>query len=124
MILYKKWDIVLVPFPFTDLSTTKKRPSLIISPDEFNKNDDLIIAFITSKIPDQLRFGDFRIKEWENSGLPKPFLIRMKFSTISKTINKTISKTISKTILVKQIGRLLDIECKSFQYELIEFFKK
>ena len=116
MILYKKWDIVLVPFPFTDLSTTKKRPSLIISPDEFNKNDDLIIAFITSKIPDQLRFGDFRIKEWENSGLPKPFLIRMKFSTISKTI--------SKTILVKQIGRLLDIECKSFQYELIEFFKK
>ena len=26
---YKKWDIILVPFPFTDLKAVRKRPSMI-----------------------------------------------------------------------------------------------
>ena len=47
---YNKWDIVLVPFPFINLTTNKKRPALIISPDKYNKNLDVVIAFITSKL--------------------------------------------------------------------------
>lgn len=46
---YKKWDIVLVPFPFTDLTTSKKRPGLVISPEEYNKGSDILISFITTK---------------------------------------------------------------------------
>ena len=41
----KKGDIVLVTFPFTDLSSFKRRPALVL----FTENDDAILAFITSK---------------------------------------------------------------------------
>lgn len=60
-ILFKKWDIILVPFPFTDLSSVKRRPFLVISPDDFNIKEDIVIAFITSNIPALIRSNDFKI---------------------------------------------------------------
>ena len=48
---YKQGDVVLVSFPFTDLTSAKKRPALIISPDAFNRlNQDLILVGITSQL--------------------------------------------------------------------------
>src|SRR5436190_8308664 len=53
---YKRGDIVLVPFPFTDLSSSKRRPSLVVSPDWFNSsNQDLVLVGITSQIGDEPR---------------------------------------------------------------------
>ena len=50
-IKYNQRDIVLVPFPFSDLSETRKRPVLVLSKDKDNKNsDDLIICAITSNL--------------------------------------------------------------------------
>ena len=47
---YRQGDIVLVSFPFTDLTATKKRPALVISPNSINQqNQDLILAAITSQ---------------------------------------------------------------------------
>ena len=69
---YEKWSIVLVPFPFTDLSAAKKRPALIISPNNYNEYQDVIIAFVTSKLNIQHRIGDYKIREWKESNLPKP----------------------------------------------------
>jgi mRNA interferase MazF len=42
-------DIVLVPFPFTDLTARKVRPGVIVSPDP--QGTDVVIAFISSVIP-------------------------------------------------------------------------
>ena len=108
---YKKWEIVLVPFPFTDLTTNKKRPALIISPDKYNLGADVVIAFITSKLDLNFRIGDYKIKEWEKSKLPKPSMIRMKFATIDKTI------------IIKKFGKLSENDFKEFSKLLIEFFK-
>lgn len=51
--MYKQGTIVLVPFPFTDLSAKKRRPALVISPGWFNNScDNLVLSAITSVIPD------------------------------------------------------------------------
>jgi len=43
---FVKGDVVVVPFPFSDLSDTKKRPALVIAG---LTGDDLILCQITSK---------------------------------------------------------------------------
>ena len=48
MSLYSRGDIVLIPFPFTDLSGNKVRPAIVISNSHVNKTSDLILAQITS----------------------------------------------------------------------------
>ena len=53
---YRRGDIVLVPFPFTDLSATKKRPALVVSPDKFNEHaQDVVLVAITSQPSDDRR---------------------------------------------------------------------
>ncbi len=48
---YNQKDIVLLQFPFSDLSTTKKRPALVLSNNSFNKShDDLICCLITTNL--------------------------------------------------------------------------
>ncbi len=45
----KQRNIVLIPFPYSDLSTEKKRPVLIISNEDYHKNNqDVICCAITS----------------------------------------------------------------------------
>jgi mRNA interferase MazF len=46
---YKQGDIILLPYPFTDLSNTKQRPAVIISKDSIN-HQNYIVAKITSVI--------------------------------------------------------------------------
>ena len=47
---FKKGDIVIISFPFSDLSSAKKRPALIISNDVVNNTGDYLMVQITSKI--------------------------------------------------------------------------
>ncbi len=52
-----KGKIVLVPFPFTDLTAAKLRPALVI----YEGEKDVIVAFISSKIPLELSEADVLI---------------------------------------------------------------
>ena len=108
--IYKKWDIILVSFPFTNLRSSKKRPALVISPDEYNSSEDLIIAFITSQIDRAYKPGDYHIQEWQQAKLPKPSMIRMKLATIEKSI------------VVKKMGQLSENDIGQFQGVFSEFF--
>ncbi len=47
---YPPGSVVLVPFPFTDLSGKKKRPALVVSPTGFHE-EDLVLCAITSQLP-------------------------------------------------------------------------
>jgi len=47
---YEKGDVVLVPFPFSNQSTIKKRPAIVISSSTYNKIfSDVVIMAITSQ---------------------------------------------------------------------------
>ena len=111
MTSYKKWEIVLVPFPFSDLSSAKRRPALIVSPDLYNAGRDVVIAYITSQINSPVRLGDYKLQKWKEAGLPKISMVRMKFATIDKAI---ISKT---------IGELEDVDREKTEENLLSFFK-
>ena len=49
--MFKQRDILLIPLPFTDLTTSKRRPVLVLFNDEYNiSNEDIVVAAITSKV--------------------------------------------------------------------------
>jgi mRNA interferase MazF len=50
MALYKQGDVVIVNFPFSDLSQTKRRPVLVISNNHVNRTGDYLLMQITSQM--------------------------------------------------------------------------
>lgn len=56
--MYNRGNIILVPFPFTDLSRTKLRPALIINDDKL-KSGDVAVVFISSLLPRKSVKTDF-----------------------------------------------------------------
>ena len=78
----KKDDIVLIPFPFTDLSGNKNRPAVIF----ISSEDDVTVSFITSQMSWQAEF-DILLQPSYLNGLKKASLIRLnKFATIDKEL--------------------------------------
>ena len=50
MTAYKRGDIVLIPFPFSDQTTIKKRPAVIVTTNNYNNASlDIVIMVITSR---------------------------------------------------------------------------
>lgn len=92
-IAYKQGTIVLVPFPFTDLTGRKRRPALIISPDWYNNNySDVVLSAITSFIPeDSLKQDNIICKisseDMETGKMPLKSIVKItKIFTCEKTI--------------------------------------
>ncbi len=111
MTRYKPGEIILVPFPFTDLSSTKKRPALVVSPNDYNNQGDVVIAFITSNMEGPPRVGDYLLTDWQEAGLPLPSKLRMKFATVSAEI------------IVKSIGNITGNERSKIGKILKDFFR-
>ena len=86
----KRGTIVLTQFPFTDLSTTKRRPAVIV-PKVNEDKDDVIVSFISSKIPTKASETDYIINEdhpdFLDTGLFKKSCFKMyKLLTIEKSL--------------------------------------
>jgi mRNA interferase MazF len=82
-----KGKIVLVPFPFTDLTTTKLRPALVI----YEGEKDVVLAFISSKAPFELSEADILITKnhagFRRTGLKVDSVIRLdKVATVLKDL--------------------------------------
>ena len=100
-----KNSIVLVPFPFDDFSISKVRPALCLT-SEIGKYNHIIIAFITSKIPEDLIESDMVLrKQSENSlgtGLTVDSVIRLhKIVTIPKSLIKRKLGSINQSVEVE-----------------------
>ncbi len=77
-------NIVLVPFPFSDLQTIKKRPALGLAENKMPpKIQILMVAMITSQIDGFKLASDVFIKDWEAAHLLHPSIVRLaKIATI------------------------------------------
>jgi mRNA interferase MazF len=92
---YEFGDIVLVPFPFTDQSTTKRRPAVVISSPAYHRQrPDLIIMAVTSQRPTTDSVGEVVVEDWRGAGLLKPSVL------------KPVLTTIDPVLIVKRLGRL------------------
>ena len=61
---YSFGDIVLVPFPFTDQTGTKKRPAVVVSSGAYNAaRRDVVIMAVTSQARPADMIGEVQIKE-------------------------------------------------------------
>ncbi len=107
MMPFEFGDIILVPFPFTDQSTTKKRPAVVISIKIYNqKRPDIIIMAVTSQIKPISVIGEMMIQKWQEAGLLKPSAI------------KPVITTIEKPLVIKAMGRLNKEDQKTLQESL------
>ena len=84
---YNFGDVVLVPFPFTDQTGTKKRPAVVVSSVFYNLSlPDLVLMGITSQVRKPLKNGEIEIFGWQTAGLLKPSVIKPIFTTIEKKL--------------------------------------
>ena len=87
-----KHSVVLVPFPFDDLSSSKVRPALCLT-SEIGKFRHIVIAFISSRTPEEWLPSDLLIKKgsqaWQGSGLAVDSVVRLhKLVTIPRSLIK------------------------------------
>ena len=95
--VYKPFEIVVVPFPFTDRKADKRRPALILSDGiKFNQpSGHAVLVMITSqKNPDWPL--DTKITGIRRTGLTAPSKVRMKLFTLDSRL------------IIKKIGSLID----------------
>ena len=98
-----KNDVILVRYPFSDLSNSKVRPAVIIgSP---HPSQDLIITPLTSKTS-SLLIGEFVLAEWAAAGL-----------NLATAVKRGVY-TAHKRLVIKTIGRLADADTKQLEQSL------
>ncbi len=75
--MYKQKDLLLVPVPFSDLSSKKSRPVIVISNDKYNRaQEDILIASVTSSPKDESFSVLLSNESMEKGKLPLPSRIR------------------------------------------------
>lgn len=75
--MFQRGDVVLVPFPFSDLSTKKVRPAIIVSGSLYNDSKpDLILAALTSKVASATGPLDYVLSDWQAANLHYPSALK------------------------------------------------
>jgi len=103
----KKGDVVVVDFPFTDLTGSKLRPSVILLENKF----DYVICFITSNLAIEEPF-DIVLSPKPSNGLKKQSLLKT---------NKIM--TVDKDIVMGIIGQLTNAEINLLNNNMVKLFK-
>ena len=95
MTSYDFGDLVLVPFPFTDQTTSKRRPAVVVSSDAYHRERaDLVILAVTSQVRPTAGVGEAAVAKWKEAGLLKPSVI------------KPVLTTLERSLLLRKLGRL------------------
>lgn len=94
MIVYRRGDVVLVGFVFSDHSGVKVRPALVVSSVAYHRRrQEVIVAAITSNTNRRL-LGDHLITDWQGAGLLFPSIVT------------GIVRTVKGTMLERKLGSM------------------
>ncbi len=88
---YSAGEVILVRYPFSDLSSSKIRPAVVVGAD--HASQDVFIVPLSSK-SGNLQFGEFLMENWAAAGLHVP------------TVAKRGIYTVHKDLVLKLVGRL------------------
>ncbi len=92
---YRFGDVLLVPFPFTNQTSSKRRPATVVSADAYNqKFQDVIVMAIPSDLAQGQRLGAVTVRDWRASGLPKP------------SVTKPVVTSLEVGLIQKRLGHL------------------
>lgn len=106
---FKSFDVVAVPFPFTDRNATKRRPALVISNESFNRQHNQIVLAMITTATDNVWPSDVLLTNWQKAGLKVACRFRLKLFTLDQNL------------VLKTIGHLSSKDVKSVQAILTEF---
>ena len=86
MMICESFDVVEVPFPFSDLPGSKRRKALVLSSRSFNdQTGNSVLMMITSATRSHWPL-DVAIERWSAAGLRKPCVARMKLFTLDNRL--------------------------------------
>ncbi len=100
---YSKHDIVLVRYPFSDLSSSKVRPAVVVSAS--HPSQDVLITPLTSKTGLLLE-GEFVLAEWWAAGL-----------NVTTAVKRGLY-TVHQSLVIKIIGKLADVDKEQLEQSL------
>ncbi|CAN5338905.1 type II toxin-antitoxin system PemK/MazF family toxin [soil metagenome] len=109
-----KNKIVLVPFPFDDLTATKVRPAVCLT-DEIKPHDHIVLAFITSQVSAYASATDFVIDKSDAD-------FRVTGLKVSSTIRLHRLMTVSKSIIRRELGKLSKAQQTEIENRLRKLF--
>ena len=98
-----QWDIVRVPFPFTDRAAVKKRPAAVLATRAFNFVAGYTIMAMITKRGQSSWLNDYGLQGWEQAGLRFPSWIRLKLFTLENTL------------LIDKLGVLQPVDAAGFR---------
>ena len=88
-------DVVLVPFPFTDQTASKKHPAGGVSSDAYHRDrPDVILMVVTSQLRPAIGVGEIPVQRWKEAGLLKPSVL------------KPLLATVERRLVLRKLGRL------------------
>jgi len=79
------WDVIVVPFPFSEREGQKRRPALVISKATFNKSGHTVLAMITASAHHPWP-GDTQLQDRASAGLLSPCIVRLKAFTLDNRL--------------------------------------
>jgi mRNA interferase MazF len=103
--------VVLVPFPFTDLSGRKQRPAIVVSLERFH-DEDVVVCAVTSQVPRTLSRWELALSadDLEERRLPKPSVILVgKLFTIHRELIVGRYGRLRNQKLAEVLGRLREL---------------
>ncbi|EAX48483.1 transcriptional modulator of MazE/toxin, MazF [Thermosinus carboxydivorans Nor1] len=109
--MYKQGDILLIPIPFSDLTSNKKRPVLVLSNDDYNsKTEDIVVAAITSNLTTKDYIVMLSSSDLDEGTLKVDSCIRVdKIYTLSQNIVISKFGTVKKYIIDAVKKRLYEL---------------